>query len=390
MSPFEDSVDTPRRVGVVTGTRAEFGLLAPLMRAVEAHPRLELCTIVTGTHLIGPSFTRDEVARDFRIDAEVAMQRGGETGRAADAGALGRGVEGIARAIVERRLDWMVVLGDRIEALAGASAACVAGVPVGHIHGGDRAEGIADEAIRHAITKLAHLHFPATEQSAHRIERMGEDPWRIHVVGSPALDDLDEIEPIADDAYVELGSPRAVLLMHPECGDPVEEGEAATIVLTELGERFAGRVLCLHPNFDAGREGILRAMEAMAPHYTFAVREHVDRRTFVGLLKRLARATDDDAGILVGNSSAALIEAAALRLPAVDVGQRQAGRERATNVVHIDRAADLGTGIALALAKNRASIVHPYGEGHAGEGIARVLAANDLRDPKLLRKRCTY
>ena len=390
MSDLEANLDAPVRVAVLTGTRAEFGLLAPLMRAVEAHPRLELCTIVTGTHLIGPSFTRDEVARQFRIDAEVSMQRGGETGRSADAAALGRGIEGIARVLVEQRPSWMIILGDRIEALAGASAACVAGVPVGHIHGGDRAEGIADEAIRHAITKLAHIHFPATEQSAHRIERMGEDAWRIRVVGSPALDGLDEIGPIEDAAYLDLGSPRAVFLMHPERGDALEEREAATIVLDELGERFGGRVLSLHPNFDAGREGIVRAIEDMGRQHAFAVREHLERRVFIGLLKRMAEAPGEDAGILVGNSSAGLIEAAALRLPSVDIGQRQAGRERATNVAHVERAADAAMGIDLALSKDREAIVHPYGDGRAGETIARVLASTDVTGPRLLRKRCSY
>ncbi len=374
-----------RRVAVVTGTRAEFGLLTPVMRAIDAHPNLELLTFVSGTHLLPPAYTRTEVEARFRIDAEIPMQREGETGRLADAATLGRGVEGVARAIRDTRPDWVIVLGDRIEALAGAAAASVAGVLVGHVHGGDRAEGIADEAIRHAITKLAHLHFPATRASAERIEKMGEDAWRIHTVGSPAIDGLADVAPLDDETFGSLGSPRAVLLMHPEDDDPHDNFAAASNLLRCLAERFGEHVLCLHPNFDAGREGVLDAIEAGADRYGVRVREHLERTLFVALLRRLA----GGGGILAGNSSAGLIEAAALRLPALDVGRRQSGRERPGNVVHCAGPDDPGPALDAALEMDRNAIIHPYGDGRAGQRIANLVSETTDR-ARLLRKRCTY
>lgn len=375
----------PQRVAVVTGTRAEYGLLTPVMRAIEAHPSLTLLTTVTGTHLLGPSFTKREVGATFRVDAEIPMQREGETGRLADAGALGRGIEGLAGAIERLRPDWVVVLGDRIEALAGAAAASVGGVPVAHIHGGDRAEGIADESIRHAITKLAHVHFPATPLSAQRIERMGEDPWRIRTVGSPAIDGLNDAPPLDDAAYASLGAPRVLFLMHPDRADAEFERVRAITLIDGLATAFEGRVLCLHPNFDAGRAGILAGIEHADHRDRITVRDHLPRAAFIGLLRRLA----SEAGIMVGNSSAGLIEAAALKLPAVDVGPRQAGRERPDNVVHVDDPADLPEAVERALKIDRQAIEHPYGDGRSGSRIASALGQGWDRE-RLLRKRCVY
>jgi len=153
-----------RRVMVVTGSRAEFGLLEPVMHAVRGHAALDLVVVVAGSHLVAPGLTwRDVEAAGFAIVARVPMQAEGVSGRLADAAAVGRGVSGLARVYETERPEWVVVLGDRIEAFAAAAAASIAGIAVAHLHGGDRAEGIADEALRHAITKLAHLHLAATD-----------------------------------------------------------------------------------------------------------------------------------------------------------------------------------------------------------------------------------
>src|SRR5881394_2962134 len=172
-----------RTVAVVTGSRAEFGLLRPVMKAIAGHPALNLRVIVTGSHLLSPAETINDVKADFAIDATVAMQSivNGQaseppSGRLSDSASLGRGISGLAEVFSRLSPDVVVVLGDRIEAFAAAAAASVGGIRVAHIHGGDRAEGIADEAMRHAITKLAHLHLAATELSARRIVLMGEKP----------------------------------------------------------------------------------------------------------------------------------------------------------------------------------------------------------------------
>ena len=362
-------MDEQRTIAVVTGTRAEFGLLRPIMQAVAEHDRLRLRTVVTGTHLLTSS-KRDIEAAGFRIDAEVEMQRAGETGRLSDAAALGRGVAGMARVIGELSPEFVVVLGDRVEAFAAASAASVAGVRVAHLHGGDRAEGVADEAMRHAITKLAHLHLPATAQSRRRILRMGEPRGAIHRVGSPAIDALRDVQPAAE-------APELIVLNHP-VGD---EADTELRRMRAILHATAGyRRVVLHPNHDPGREGILQAID----HAGVDAVEHLPRARFLSLLKG-SRA-------IVGNSSAGLIEAAALRVPCVNLGHRQAGREAPRHVVHCrndDDPAAVATAIEQALRLDLRRFRHPYGDGRTGPRVANLLADLDFADIPL-RKRNTY
>lgn len=386
-----------RRIAVVTGSRAEFGLLEPVMRAVQRHPDLELLCIAAGSHLVQPGETFRDVKAAFPIADSVPMQIAGRTGHYEDAESVSRGVGRFARSFQRLNPNWVVVLGDRIEAFAAAIAAGIGGFALAHIHGGDRAEGVADESIRHAISKLAHLHLAATPCSAERLVRMGEKPTSVHITGSPAIDGLGDIPSLDDEAFAALGSPTTVFLFHPVGRHPeVEEAAASTILEAICDPSPAGggpsattaqhtRLLCLHPNFDPGRDGILRAI-ALAGVET---RSHLPRRSFVGLLKRLA--SSPERGVLVGNSSAALIESAALRLAAVDIGNRQTGRERANNCVHSVESVDaVRHAIRHARSLDPATFTHPYGDGRAGERIAELLAATDPTDPALRRKLCTY
>lgn len=368
-----------RRVAVVTGSRAEFGLLRPVMHAVHKHPELELCVIAAGSHLVQPSLTFRDVKAEFAIADSVPMQIAGRTGRAEDADAVGKGVSRFVRSFTTLAPDWVVVLGDRIEAFAAAAAASIGGWALAHLHGGDRAEGIADEAMRHAITKLAHLHLAASPQSADRILRMGERPESVRVIGSPAIDDLASIPAMSDEKAAEFGDPDTLLLLHPVGRSDEMEEAAASEAIAALNGR---RVLALHPNFDPGRAGVLRAIAASGVRTV----EHLPRPLFVGLLKRLA-----PRGVMVGNSSSGLIESAALGVRVVDIGPRQNGRERAGNVVHSAEGASAirsATDAALALAPDPRS--HPFGSGSAGVLAAAALAEFDPRDPRLLRKRCAY
>lgn len=377
-------------MAVVTGSRAEFGLLAPVMRAVQAHEGLELITVVSGSHLLGARPTVEEVRGRFRVDAVVQMQVEGEARtRAADARAVGRGVSGFAEAFERLRPDWVVVLGDRIEAFAAASAASIGGWAVAHIHGGDRAEGIADEAMRHAITKMAHLHLAATEGSATRIVRMGERAEDVVVVGSPAVDGLGAMAPMGDEEAAGLGDPRCVILLHPSGLGDAGEREAALACAEEVGRVFGERgVLWLSPNHDAGREALAAVMREEVRRRGWAAAEHLERGRFVGLLKRLAR----NGGVLVGNSSAGLIEAAVVGVGVVNVGPRQAGRERADNVVDVERvsAGEVEEAVRRAMGLSGRAFAHPYGDGRAGERIAAELARRNPHDGGLLRKRNAF
>lgn len=382
----EATPERPHRVAVVTGTRAEFGLLAPVMRAIDDHPALELRVIAAGSHLIPPAETFREVKGAFEVVDSIPMQVAGRTTRLDDAEALGRGIARMARSFAMLAPQWVVVLGDRIEAFAAASAASVGGIAVAHLHGGDRAEGVADEAMRHAITKLAHLHLPATEQSAERIRRMGEASSRVVVIGSPAADGLSAIEAMGDEEARALGDPSVVFLMHPIGRHPEEEEHAAAVAL-EGALGAGGAVLALDPNHDPGRNGILRALDGAGAG--IERRRHLPRGRFVALLKRLALRE----GALVGNSSAGLIEAAIVGLGAVNIGPRQSGRETPENVVSVDglHAGTVTAAVRAAQSLSRAGgIAHPYGEGISGVLAARVLASTDPNDASLLRKRCAY
>ena len=379
-----------RTIAVVTGTRAEFGLLRPVMHAIQSHPMLELQVIAAGSHLLPPEKTVRAVQNEFSIAQIVPMQRVDQIGRLADAEALARGVAGFARAFADLAPDVVLILGDRIEAFAAAAAASVGGVRVAHMHGGDRAEGVADEAMRHAITKLAHIHLPATQNSALRVIAMGEDQHRVHIVGSPAMDGLDEIPALTQAEFAELGSPQIVMLLHPTGDDETIEFERASKLLS-IAQGIAVTVV-LHSNHDPGRNGIIRAIEELgampdaedaelasctvsAPSLEVAQRivtcAHLPREKFIGLLRR--------AKVIVGNSSAGLIECAAIPIRAVNIGRRQAGRETCANVTSIP-SWDYQT-IRDALAQALAApplccdrIKHPYGDGRTGHRVAELLA----------------
>lgn len=372
-----------RRIAIVTGSRADFGLLVPVIHAIEQHPALDRLVIAAGSHLIAPALTFRDVKALFPVADSIPMQVAGATGRFADVAAVGKGISRFARSYESLSPDWVVVLGDRIEAFAAAAAASIAGIALAHIHGGDRAEGVADEAMRHSISKLAHLHLAATESSAERLRRMGEKPQHVLTVGSPAIDGLDAIEPLDDVHWLQLGNPTAVLIFHPIGRSNDAEAAAMRSILQSLADE---RLLVLHPNHDPGRDGIMHAIREDTHPAIFA--EHISRPHFLAMLKRLAAS----GGLLVGNSSAGLIEAAALRCPVVNIGHRQAGRERPANVIDVpdEDASAIRAALARARALPRADLSHPFGDGHAAERIAAALADFDPKAPAFLRKHNTY
>lgn len=359
----------PRRILVVTGSRAEFGLLRSTLDALDRHPDIERQVVVAGAHLIGRNPTIGEVESSYPIDEVVPMQNeSAPRTRDSDGLAFARGVEGFTKVFLRLSPDVVLVLGDRIEAFAAASASALLGVRIAHVHGGDVATGIADDSMRHATTKLAHIHFAATPSSAERILAMGERPDSIFMVGSPALDGLDSIAPLDDPEWSALGSPEILVQLHPAGGSDDVERERAR----DLFESLAGvdRVVLMHPNFDPGSDGIRSAiLKSGLPSI-----EHLPRKTFLGLLKRLR--------VFIGNSSAGLLECAGMGVPVLDIGDRQAGRERGVNVIHTDSITGPEFTKALDEAGNLGSdcIDSRFGEGATGNSIARILAGIDLDD----------
>lgn len=413
---------------VVTGSRAEFGLLRPVIRAITQRSDLRLQVVVAGSHLIEPARTIDEVRAEFGVDAEVAMQTdaavlatasdlvggGSGDGRVRDAAAVGAGIASFTKVFSELKQDWVMVLGDRIEAFAAASAAALSGIAVAHIHGGDRAEGVSDESMRHAISKLAHLHFAASEQSAERLKAMGESAERVVQSGSPAIDGLIDVVPLSVDGAREAGLisdkagaqlPRSVVLLHPSGMSRERERALAEALFEQIEQHAPKPILALMPNHDADREVIAEQLRRRAAD-GWMIREHLPRSVFVSLLRTLSGearqvgevrkqggATTNPRGVMIGNSSAGLIEAAALGVPVLNVGPRQNGRERAGSVVDLSEAEipTLREKLREALARPR-SAEHPYGDGHAGARIAAAIAerSNEMDPASVLRKCNSY
>ncbi len=381
-------VPQPIKIAVVTGTRAEFGLLHSTITAIQNHPALTHQRIVTCTHLLPEITSLDEIKSQFKIDATVQMQTPVDTpSRAADVQALSRGIANLGTTFNQLQPDAVLILGDRIEAFAAATAASIGGFLTAHIHGGDRAEGIADEAIRHAITKLAHLHFPATNQSANRIKLLGEDPNHIHNVGSPAVDHLSKINPADDQTLLNLNlDPTqnfAILLHHPSGLTDQHESTAISNILHALDENQSlNQYLTCAPNHDPGRTTIINAIQDHVPKTNLI--NNLPRPQWLALLKR--------ASIIIGNSSAGLIEAAVLDLPCLNLGDRQAGREQADNVINLSADQISPPQISAAIAQTlnlKPPFNHPYGNGTTAQQITTILANLPNTKPTL-RKRNQY
>lgn len=374
-----------KRVAVVTGSRAEYGLLTSTLAAIEDSPRLELQLVVTGMHLLSRfgRTIREIEADGWRIAARVPMQRGDDA-VTDQAQGLGRGVAGLARAVERLGSDVVLVLGDRIEAMAAALAAVTTGRAVAHIHGGDVAPGDFDDSLRHAITKLAHMHLAATRDAARRIVRLGERADRVHVVGAPGLDRLREL--LRGRARRGARSGTALVVHHAYGRDAAREQAVATNVLRAVADAGLRRVI-VYPNSDRGHSGVLRAIErhaAAARNGDVRLHRSLPRDAFLDAL--LA------ADVLVGNSSAGVIEAPFAGTPSVNVGQRQRGRmPGGPSVIHApEQRAAVRAAIAAALRKRpRAGASRVYGDGQAGRRIAAVLERQEVT-PELLRKRIAY
>lgn len=362
---------TRRRVCFVTGTRAEFGLMRATLEAIRSHAKLQLQLVVTGMHLDRTrGHSIQQVKREgWTVDAVVPWKS-----EAQPAGVVHQTGSAIARlARVFERLDPHVVLvvGDRVEAFAAAAAAHISCRLLAHVHGGDRAQGQVDDSLRHAITKLSHLHFPATRQSARRIIRLGEDKWRVHLVGTPGLDDLPPRERSRERQCI------ALVVLHPVDGSESLEYRRGNEMLQAVRQFPFDRIEAVDPNNDPGARGIVRAWREQARRDArITVRANLARTAFLQLMR--------DASVMVGNSSSGIIEAASVGTPVIDVGPRQRGRQRSKNVTSVpygqasvERALDR---IWNNGRPRRFAGRNVYGEPGAGKRIARVLSnlPNDI------------
>ena len=378
-----------QKICVVTGTRAEYGLLYQVVKRIRQDAGLKLQLIVTGAHL-SPEFglTYKIIEKDgFIIDEKVEMLLSSDT-PVGIAKSIGLGVIGFAEALDRLKPDILLVLGDRYEILAAVLAALPARIPVGHICGGDTSEGAFDESIRHSITKMSHLHFATNGESVKRILQMGENPSYVFNTGSPGIDYIkhikllskEELEKELDFTFLKCN---LLVTYHPvtlEDNTSSEQFAAILEALNDLGEDIG--IIFTKPNADTDGRVIIQ----MIDNY---VQNHPNTRVFtsLGQLRYLSAIAQVDA--VVGNSSSGLYEAPSFGKPTVNIGDRQKGRLMAESVISCGNTRqEIYDAIKKALASDFRDVVNPYGDGNSSEKIISIL--KDISYYKKLLKKHFY
>jgi UDP-hydrolysing UDP-N-acetyl-D-glucosamine 2-epimerase len=377
-----------RKICVATGSRADYGLLYWVMRGIRDSSRLALQVAVTGTHL-SPEFglsVRSIEADGFEIDARVEMLLSSDSGQGIGK-SIGIGVVGFADALAALAPDLLLVLGDRFETFAAVTAALPARIPVAHIAGGDVTEGSFDDAIRHAITKLSHVHFVTNEVAARRLAQLGEEPWRVHNVGSPGIDYVNRLEALERPALErELGFAlkrrNLLVTFHPptlQPGQAAGQLEELLAALDSLGPDYG--IVFTYPNADNEGRGLIALLESFTA-------SHANARAYPSLGQRLYLSLMREVDALVGNSSSALYEAPTLKKPAVNIGERQKGRLQAASVINCaPQRSEVGGAIRRALELDCATVMNPYGDGRSAERIVAKLEDLVGDAGRLLRKK---
>lgn len=375
-----------RRICYLTGTRADFGLMASTLRAIRDDPGLQLDLLVTGMHLSPDhGHTVDEiVAANLPIRSRVPVPLRPTTG-ATMARGIGLMTVGFVDALQDDPPDLLMLLGDRGEMLAGAIAALHLNLPILHIHGGERS-GTVDEPVRHAISKLAHYHCVATAQSRDRLIRMGELATSVFVTGAPGLDGLAALPRETRDVLcralaLDPRRPVALLVFHPVVQEAEDAARAATTILDALRAHDC-QVVALMPNADAGSDAIRQVLQSASSRTGVQVLAHLERPRFAAWMA----ACD----CMIGNSSAGIIEAATFGTPVLNLGSRQNLRERNANVVDVALQAEpIRQAIGDALRTRRHACANIYGDGAAGMRIVNLLRTLPL-DGGLLAKTNSY
>jgi GDP/UDP-N,N'-diacetylbacillosamine 2-epimerase (hydrolysing) len=379
-----------RTICVISGTRAEYGCLYPIMKMIRDHPRLKLKVAVTGMHLEEKfGMTVKEIEHDgFRIDARVPIGPlyGDEKSVAKS---IGKGIIGFTDILDRMRPDFLLIMGDRFEALSAVIAATFLNIPVAHLSGGDSAKAGLDEPTRHSISKFASLHFVGTKNHAKRLIRMGEDRWRIFVAGEPTLDTilhrpLPSREALEKELGISLRRPTILVVQHSVSTQPKEARGQIRETLKALRELGLQTVI-IYPNADAGGAEIIDELERWDDPFLHKYRS-LPYTIYLSLLKQCA--------VMVGNSSSGIVESSSFKLPVVNIGTRQQGRERAANVIdvgydHKRIAAAIRRAISPSFRKGIQHIKNPYGDGHAAERICKVLATIKITK-ELIQKKLAY
>jgi len=371
-----------RNVCVITGTRADYGLLRWVMQGIKDDDELNLQVVATGMHL-SPEFglTYRDIEQDgFFIDRRVEMLTSSDTS-VGIAKSMGLGMIGFADALDELQPDLIVVLGDRFEIFAAVAAALVARIPVTHLHGGETTEGACDEALRHSITKMSHIHFVAAEEYRRRVIQLGEQPAHVFTVGGLGIDnihrmkllDLDELEASLD---FKLGPKSLLITFHPVTLDTFGAAEQMTELLAALHEQRDTNLVFTMPNADNDGRMLINMVGAF-------VAQHANARAYtsLGQLRYLSCIKHVDG--VVGNSSSGLLEVPSFRKGTINIGDRQRGRLQAGSVINCqpDRrsiAAALNELYSTDFQNALQQVDNPYGDGGASEKVVKTIKHFDM------------
>jgi len=378
----------PRVISVVTGSRADYNIYLPVLRRIDADPELKLHLIVTGTHL-APEFGRtiETIEADgFEVSDRVEMLISSDTPEAI-AMSMGLGTIGFAQSYARSRPDILLVSADRFEMHAATIAALPFMIPVAHIEGGDLTQGAIDDALRHSMTKLSHLHFVSNEEAARRVMQLGEEPWRVVNAGAPSLDNIKSTKLLsADELESKYGlslKPAPLLVTFHPVTLEYEQAQHQMGELLSALKSVDHPIMLTRPNADTGGRLIPQMIQDFVQTVpTACFVENLGTQDYLSMMSC--------AGAMVGNSSSGIIEAPSFKLPVVNIGTRQQGRVRAPNVIDVGYShGEILEGIKMALQpafrKSISSIDNPYGTGDAAEKIVDRLK-NITLDQKLLLK----
>ncbi|MBT2282008.1 UDP-N-acetylglucosamine 2-epimerase (hydrolyzing) [Paenibacillus polymyxa] len=378
-----------KKIVVVTGTRADYGIYYPVLKAINAEETLDLHLLVTGMHL-SPQFgnTVEQIRQDgFQISAQVDCLLQGSS-HANMSRSIGLAIIGMTQALETIQPDVVVVLGDRGEMLAAAIVASHTNIPLVHLHGGE-VTGTIDESVRHAISKLAHIHLVATEKSEERLIRLGEDPWRVHVVGAPRIETimntvLPDYEQTANKYNIHLKNKYVLFAYHPVTTQSTNLQMLARMLQMLLNQGY--EIICIMPNSDAGSDALVDIYNQFVVNPDVHLITNFEPLDYLVMLKH--------AKILVGNSSSGIIEAASFNKPVINIGVRQGRRERSFNVIDIpEDDIELQKALEKANSQEFQKVISETKNVYAKENTSSVIV-NILRNiswtEQLIQKTITY
>ncbi len=382
------------KILAITGIRSEYFILQPVFEEFLSRKNVELKAIVTGAHLsplYGNTYKLIEKDGYDIIKLETLLSSDKLSGRCKSVGIQ---IMGLTDIVSREKPDWLLVLGDREESITTAIVGTYLNIPVAHLCGGDRVVGNIDDSIRHAVTKLAHLHFPTTKENGERIIKMGEEPWRVHVVGNPALDSIRK-QPYLGLDYIngKLGTnikenePFILLIKHPLSSE-VELAEKQMEITMEAISELGYKTIVIYPNSDAGNYGMIQVIKKYEKKFDFIKAfETLPRDIFVNLQRKTA--------LLLGNSSAGILEAPFLGLPVVNIGSRQKQRQHSENIIFVPHDKEkikeainkvINDKEFIRICKNCSN---PYGDGYSSKRIVDIILSTPLNS-ELLNKQITY